>query len=142
MKRGVRRLIVKLTLCTLAGAVVTWGVAWGCAISGGTAGSFGVREVVGAISDGISGWFTTAGVEYGWPLPCIEHLEPGFVRGKGEWVARVDLNHRGPNILDHSLRLGRQRTARSGRAAGSGGGLRVRSAAGAACQGAVCCVRV
>ena len=32
MKRGVRsRLIVKLTLCTLAGAVVTWGVAWGCA---------------------------------------------------------------------------------------------------------------
>jgi hypothetical protein len=33
VKRGVRsRLIVKLTLCTLAGAVVTWGVAWGCAL--------------------------------------------------------------------------------------------------------------
>ena len=33
MKRGVRsRLIVKLTLCTLAGAAVTWGVAWGCAL--------------------------------------------------------------------------------------------------------------
>jgi hypothetical protein len=32
VKRGTRRLIVKLALCTLAGAVVTWGVAWGCAL--------------------------------------------------------------------------------------------------------------
>jgi hypothetical protein len=33
VKRGARsRLIVKLTLCTLAGAVVTWAVAWGCAL--------------------------------------------------------------------------------------------------------------
>jgi hypothetical protein len=35
VKRGVRRIIVKLTLCTLAGAVVTWGVAWGCALFSG-----------------------------------------------------------------------------------------------------------
>jgi hypothetical protein len=34
MKRGTRRLITKLTLCTLAGAVVTWAVAWGCALWG------------------------------------------------------------------------------------------------------------
>jgi hypothetical protein len=33
VKRGIRsRLIVKLTLCTFAGAVVTWGVAWGIAL--------------------------------------------------------------------------------------------------------------
>jgi hypothetical protein len=34
VKCGARRLIVKLTLCTLAGAVVTWGVAWECALWG------------------------------------------------------------------------------------------------------------
>jgi hypothetical protein len=32
VKRGAQRLFVKLTLCTLAGAVVTWAVAWGCAL--------------------------------------------------------------------------------------------------------------
>jgi hypothetical protein len=32
VKRDARGLIVKLTLCTLAGAVVTWGVAGGCAL--------------------------------------------------------------------------------------------------------------
>jgi hypothetical protein len=42
VKRGARsRLIVKLTLCTLAGAVITWAVAWGCALWGPPLPPFG-----------------------------------------------------------------------------------------------------
>jgi hypothetical protein len=81
-----------LTLCTLAGAVVTWGVAWGCAIWG----------VTPPIEDGVEvqpvQWLAVPGPE--WPSPDVATIcetqirtfviMAGFAEGRRYVQVRID----------------------------------------------------
>jgi hypothetical protein len=69
-----KRWTLKIALYLLAGAVVTWGVAWGCALWGGKWAS--------AMTE-TDGWPPEAPRE--WPAPGLETTGHGFGRRERSW---------------------------------------------------------